>query len=627
MKKLFSLLWLLCFCLTMYAQTTKLTVDCQNPGWLSNKITYGDQMTVNDLTVTGYINDTDIKFLGSLIRDRALSGGRLNLENAHIVGSTSNNDDRMFNGWNCFDGDGHLASLYLPKSLKEISSAIGDISVDSLYFSPQKIHAVSSESFYRGDNIKYLKHLFLGENIDSIPEYGFLGCKNLTSIRLGKKMRYIGEAAFYASNNLKQLNWNEFTSSLDYVGPRAFLETQWKPDTLLIGDKIENFDISSFQYKDGCHTFLGKKVQQISEGSQWWTSGINNIFLHSKSIVPLPISIGYNELHYFTAYIPHGSLNAYKSDDYWSKMTLIEDITHVDSIVISPVEILLEHLGETASLSVKIYPEDASIKDVEWMSTKNDVCIITSKGTITATGYGVCSVIAKSKDGGLQAVCRVTVKEHRPLTAIILDSHFLQLENGEQRQLKVTLTPESPDNDKIIWSTNNDNVEVSNTGMVKAKREGEAWVYAKSVDGTIGDSCKVEVITHVKGLRIEPASLSFERLGDTFKLRAVVEPVNATDATVTWSCATSDVCKVLEDGTVIAIGEGIAVVLATSNDGHFPATCIVKVDTSTKIDILTTNDIQHAKLYSLEGIRLLKLQKGLNIVKTKNGEVKKIIVR
>ena len=60
MKKLFSLLWLLCVCLTMYAQATKLTVDCQNPGWLSNKITYGDQMTVKDLTVTGYINDTDI---------------------------------------------------------------------------------------------------------------------------------------------------------------------------------------------------------------------------------------------------------------------------------------------------------------------------------------------------------------------------------------------------------------------------------------------------------------------------------------------------------------------------------------------------------------------------------------
>ena len=627
MKKLFSLLWLLCVCLTMYAQATKLTIDCQNPGWLSNKITYGDQMTVKDLTITGYINDVDIKFLSSLIRDRALSGGRLNLENTHIVGSMSILDDCMSNGWNCLNGDGHLASLFLPKSLKEIRFAIGNISVDSLYFSPQKIHAVSAESFYRGDNTKYLKHLFLGENIDSIPKSSFAGCKNLTSIHLGKKMHYIGETAFYASTNLKQLNWNEFTSSLDYVGPRAFLETQWKPDTLLIGDKIENFDVSSFRYKDGCHIFLGKKVQQISEASQWWSSGIQNIFIHSKSIVPPHISIGYNKLHYFTAYIPHGSLNNYKSDDYWSKMNLIEDITHVDSITISPTKIVLGHLGESASLSANIYPEDASIKEVEWMSTKNDVCIITSKGTITATGYGKCSVIAKCKDGGLQAICRVIVKERRPLTAITLDIHSLQLEKGEQRQLKAILTPENPDDSNVIWSRSNDNIEVSNTGIVKAKNEGKVWVYAKSIDGAIGDSCKVEVITHVKGLHIEPASLTFKKLGDTFKLRAVVVPSNATDATITWSCATTDVCNVLEDGTVTAVGEGLAVILASSNDGHFPATCIVKVDTSTGIDIQTIDYAKDTQIYSIEGKQLPKLQKGVNIVRTKKGQVRKVIVR
>ena len=129
---------------------------------------------------------------------------------------------------------------------------------------------------------------------------------------------------------------------------------------------------------------------------------------------------------------------------------------------------------------------------------------------------GECSAIAKSKDGGLQAICRVAVKESRPLTAITLDIHSLQLEKGEQRQLKAILTPENPDDGNIIWSTSNDNIEVSNTGIVKAKNEGKVWVYAKSTDGAIGDSCKVEVITHVKGLHIEPASLTFKKLGDSF---------------------------------------------------------------------------------------------------------------
>src|SRR3712207_1906819 len=124
------------------------------------------------------------------------------------------------------------------------------------------------------------------------------------------------------------------------------------------------------------------------------------------------------------------------------------------------------------------------------------------------------------------------------------------MEKNEQRQLKVTLTPENPDNAEVVWSTSNDNIEVSNTGLVTAKKEGKAIVYAKSADGNISDSCKVEVIAHVTGLRIEPAALKFEHLGESFKLKAIVEPTNATDTTVVWTCPTPSVCTVFEDGTV-----------------------------------------------------------------------------
>ena len=54
MRKIFVLLLLSCIHLTMKAQATNLIVDCQNPGWLSNMITYGNQRTVCSLKVTGY---------------------------------------------------------------------------------------------------------------------------------------------------------------------------------------------------------------------------------------------------------------------------------------------------------------------------------------------------------------------------------------------------------------------------------------------------------------------------------------------------------------------------------------------------------------------------------------------
>ena len=65
MKKLLSFCITLCACLTMSAQRTDLVVDNQTPGWLSSKINYGDQRTVRNLKVTGYINATDLKFIDS----------------------------------------------------------------------------------------------------------------------------------------------------------------------------------------------------------------------------------------------------------------------------------------------------------------------------------------------------------------------------------------------------------------------------------------------------------------------------------------------------------------------------------------------------------------------------------
>ena len=62
------------------AQQTSLTIDNQTPGWLSSKINYGDQMTVEKLEVTGYINADDLKFIGTLITDHSLNK-RLDLSN------------------------------------------------------------------------------------------------------------------------------------------------------------------------------------------------------------------------------------------------------------------------------------------------------------------------------------------------------------------------------------------------------------------------------------------------------------------------------------------------------------------------------------------------------------------
>ena len=62
-KSLLTLALVLCSCLAAFSQATSLTIDNQTPGWLSSKIGFRDQETVENLKVTGYINGTDFNFL------------------------------------------------------------------------------------------------------------------------------------------------------------------------------------------------------------------------------------------------------------------------------------------------------------------------------------------------------------------------------------------------------------------------------------------------------------------------------------------------------------------------------------------------------------------------------------
>ena len=72
----------------MFPQAKSLIVDCQTPGWLSSKINYGDQLTVEQLKVTGYINEEDIAFLKELENKKLRV---LDLEDVNTVEGSKDN--------------------------------------------------------------------------------------------------------------------------------------------------------------------------------------------------------------------------------------------------------------------------------------------------------------------------------------------------------------------------------------------------------------------------------------------------------------------------------------------------------------------------------------------------------
>ena len=101
------------------SQSLSLEIDCQTPGWLSSKIDYLDQLNVQNLKVTGYLNYTDLSFIGSLFSNSL--NGRLDLSEVHIIKGKNNDENELIN--NAFglgDNSYKLKRLDLPELLVSI---------------------------------------------------------------------------------------------------------------------------------------------------------------------------------------------------------------------------------------------------------------------------------------------------------------------------------------------------------------------------------------------------------------------------------------------------------------------------------------------------------------------------
>ena len=238
-----------------HGQTTDLVIDNQTPGWLSSKINYSDQQTVRNLKVTGYINDTDLKFIGTLIQSRNLDE-EIDLSDCHIVSSVSGGEDDVLTGFGLASKD--TVRVYrIPKSVANVVGCTANLYVDTLYFDC-KMKYLDCQCF-NGENTD-IGSLVVGNNTDSIPGQNLINSRTgvgfsfvkLKSIQLPKTMKVISDLAFYGSS-LKEINLKDLVQ-LKYIGSWAFCGSNYSPDTLWLNAK--EVQLSAFVKRFGSDLYI-----------------------------------------------------------------------------------------------------------------------------------------------------------------------------------------------------------------------------------------------------------------------------------------------------------------------------------------------------------------------------------
>lgn len=241
--------------------------------------------------------------------------------------------------------------------------------------------------------------------------------------------------------------------------------------------------------------------------------------------------------------------------------------------------------GDTEELMATVMPENATDKGIEWKSSDESVATVSQTGLVTALKEGSSAITVITNDGGFKATCDVTVnKKVIAVTGVKLSAASMTLREGDKGTLTATVEPANATNKNVEWWTSDlDVVSVTSTsggsnGYVEARGAGKATVTVKTEDGEFSASCEITVEKKevpVTGIALEQSSLLLP-VGNTYTLRAHVQPSNATDQDIQWGSSNGGVATVDQTGKVAAVAAGTADIIATLA-GKF-ARCTVQVD-------------------------------------------------
>ena len=291
------------------------------------------------------------------------------------------------------------------------------------------------------------------------------------------------------------------------------------------------------------------------------------------------------------------TLTATSEDGRFQATSEVTTYIPVDSISLSQKEITL-YKGKSVSVTAETTPENAEHSELTWRTSSSPVAGFSSSGgnewkgntcTIYAIHGGSARISVTTADNELTEYCTVNVIS--PLKSLALNANNVKLEKGTGKRLFVFYNPSDSTETDVVWSSSDDDVaSVDNYGNVKANNPGTATITVTSVDTNKTATCIVSVFIPVENVVLDQENLTLAK-GSEKRLQATVSPSNATDKSIEWKSSDENIATVDQDGVVTAVGQGQAIITATSVDGGFSSSCNVTVFIPVTGITLTRNEV------------------------------------
>lgn len=220
-------------------------------------------------------------------------------------------------GKSAFAGFFRLGTIQLPSSILEIGDeAFAETTITKVSI-PDNVEIIGSGAFL---NCSYLQRVYLSKKLKIIGDGAFAGCaikhQNLT---LPDNVEEVGDNAF-AGWQAGTLTLNE---GLKIIGMSAFIGVN---GTVKIPNSVESIGFLAF---DGAFSkvVIGTGLKKLSKGAFGGSLSSGSMYVNLG--VPLDVEgdiMASDNQYRWTLYVPKGSKNVYKANQYWRGFkSIIED--------------------------------------------------------------------------------------------------------------------------------------------------------------------------------------------------------------------------------------------------------------------------------------------------------------
>lgn len=232
----------------------------------------------------------------------------------------------------------------------------------------------------------------------------------------------------------------------------------------------------------------------------------------------------------------------------------------VTGVSLSPSS-LSGKVGESATLSAQVSPDNAADKSIRWSSSNESVAKV-SGGTVNFVGAGNATITVTTNSGGKTATADVTVSaKENPVQNVTITGDSAVTAGGSIT-LTAKVSPDGASYDSIRWSSSDTSIATVDGGNVTGIKAGTVTITAEAggKSGNISVTVK-EAEAVLKSIKITGADGG--KKGTTVQLSITPDPANA-DASVTWKSSDEKIAKVDANGKVTCVNTGKVTITATS---------------------------------------------------------------